>query len=311
MIPYSNDILMVIGHVNYDYILDIDKFGNLNSSTSIKDIHRYEGGTAGNVAYTAAMMGIKTELFTCGTQAFTESDYAQKLSDVGIMMRTINREVDEVPVPTCFIINDSKGRQKAYIHDDTLDVYNQIQKLNCHRLASYIHITTVPPEFALLCAHEIKYETPNKIISFCPGQNLRLYSSEQIAEMLSYVDILFVNETEFDLLGSLLDEFGDEFPKTDIWPDVLITTLGKEGCTIASGSLQVIESVHVDNAIDPTGAGDAFAGAFLSEYIKGSSLSTAARFASAVASFVVEKRGCQTNIPSYQEACKRMDDFYA
>ncbi|MEE3444001.1 MAG: carbohydrate kinase family protein, partial [Methanobrevibacter sp.] len=39
-------------------------------------------------------------------------------------------------------------------------------------------------------------------------------------------------------------------------------------------------------------------------------LEEAARFASSVSSFVVEKQGCQTNMPTYDDAYERMVEFY-
>ena len=69
--------------------------------------------------------------------------------------------------------------------------------------------------------------------------------------------------------------------------------------------------VPVSNPIDPTGCGDAFAGAFLSQALdRRMSLPTAMKFASTVASFVIEKRGCQTNIPSYSDVLERMQSHY-
>ena len=49
---------------------------------------------------------------------------------------------------------------------------------------------------------------------------------------------------------------------------------------------------------------------FLSRFINGESLEDCAKFASAVSSFVVEKQGCQTNMPTYEMAYNRMTDFY-
>ena len=49
---------------------------------------------------------------------------------------------------------------------------------------------------------------------------------------------------------------------------------------------------------------------FLSKFLNGFSLEDCAKFASSVSSFIVEARGCQTNIPSFEDATSRMKNFY-
>ena len=70
-----------------------------------------------------------------------------------------------------------------------------------------------------------------------------------------------------------------------------------------------IEAIYKP-AVDPTGAGDSYRAAFLSKFLNGYSLEECAKFASSVSSFIVEKKGCQTNIPSLVEATNRMKEFY-
>jgi len=48
-----------------------------------------------------------------------------------------------------------------------------------------------------------------------------------------------------------------------------------------------------NNLIDATGAGDSFAGAFLSQYLKGKSAQDSADFANLIASWVIEHLGAR------------------
>ncbi len=54
----------------------------------------------------------------------------------------------------------------------------------------------------------------------------------------------------------------------------------------------------IRDTVDPTGAGDSYRAGFLNAYLKGEDLETCGKFASSVASFVVEAEGCQTNVPN-------------
>ena len=54
MIEQPNYDLLAIGHLNHDYIINIDEFADLNASQNINELQTYDGGTAANVALVAA-----------------------------------------------------------------------------------------------------------------------------------------------------------------------------------------------------------------------------------------------------------------
>jgi ribokinase len=148
-----------------------------------------------------------------------------------------------------------------------------------------------------------------RLVSFDPGQDLGMYSPKKLVEVIKNCNILFGNHHE---IKRILDSL-----KVDIeglmalGPEIVLKTCGKEGSYIYSLDE---ETIFVDAvyrpAVDPTGAGDSYKAGFVSQLIKGATLEEAARFASSVSSFVVEKQGCQTNMPTYDDAYERMVEFY-
>ena len=96
----------------------------------------------------------------------------------------------------------------------------------------------------------------------------------------------------------------------DLGPEIVLKTCGEKGSIIYSDEGKIeVESIYRP-AVDPTGAGDSYKAGFVSRLIYGASLEESAKFASSVSSFVVEKQGCQTNMPSFDEAYNRMVEFY-
>jgi sugar/nucleoside kinase (ribokinase family) len=89
---------------------------------------------------------------------------------------------------------------------------------------------------------------------------------------------------------------------------MLVVTLGDRGCDVyRQGELEPFHSAAFTsgNEVDPTGAGDVFAAAFLWHLHKsGGDWKTAADWANCVASFVVEKRGVG-GVPKLAEVEKR------
>jgi len=105
---------------------------------------------------------------------------------------------------------------------------------------------------------------------------------------LSYVDVLFVNETE----AEILERDGERLAAP-----VVVKKLGGQGCEVNGEKI----AAYAVDAVDTTGAGDCFAGGFLSAWLRGSSLSDAGRFANAVGALSVSRLGSITGLLSYEE----------
>lgn len=81
----------------------------------------------------------------------------------------------------------------------------------------------------------------------------------------------------------------------------LIVTLGSKGCLwLTAETEELITGLKVD-AVDTTGAGDAFIGSFAYYYTSGMDILTALKQANYYAAQTVTKRGTQTSYPSLTE----------
>ena len=170
-----------------------------------------------------------------------------------------------------------------------------------------VHLATGDPHFN--CKTGIVAKEEERLVSFDPGQDLGMYSPKKLKEVISNVNILFGNHHEIKRIQESMNV--DINGLMDLGPEVVLMTCGSKGSIIYSpdeGKIEV-ESIYRP-AVDPTGAGDSYKAGFVSRLIYGASLEEAAKFASSVSSFVVEKQGCQTNMPTYDEAYNRMMDFY-
>jgi len=88
--------------------------------------------------------------------------------------------------------------------------------------------------------------------------------------------------------------------------EIMILTLGGEGALILHGSKIIKVPCYPVRVIDPTGAGDVFGGAFLTEFLQSRDLEWAAAIGSAMASIVVESRGFSPLLsPSIVEEARR------
>ncbi|MDB1145164.1 MAG: ribokinase [Alcaligenaceae bacterium] len=126
-------------------------------------------------------------------------------------------------------------------------------------------------------------------------------------ELLSLVDIITPNETETQILTGIevinessAKEAAHIFHQKGI--QLVLITLGKKGVFVSekNGISKLISGFAVE-AVDTTAAGDTFNGGFLSEYINGSSLEDAIRFAQGAAALSVTRKGAQASVPTREE----------
>jgi 2-dehydro-3-deoxygluconokinase len=82
---------------------------------------------------------------------------------------------------------------------------------------------------------------------------------------------------------------------------IVALTLGREGVAVADKTRRVRVPATPVVAIDTTGAGDAFDGAFLAEYLRGRDWIAAARFACVAASLSTEKLGAVPGLATREQ----------
>jgi len=123
-------------------------------------------------------------------------------------------------------------------------------------------------------------------------------------EILSCVDIIIPNETEASLITkvSLSDKEFLKKAATKLSKNVktVIITLGTKGVYCPSVSRNILPAFKVE-AVDTTGAGDAFCGALAAALAENQSLETAIRFAQADAAISVTRPGTAPALPKRQE----------
>lgn len=297
--------LLAIGHTAFDYIIQVKDFPQPNSSTAINKMKTLFGGAAANVAVVASSLGLKSSLVSAVGIDFIGSDYQEKLNDLKIDTENMI-VIDDEKTPTAFVLTDSNNDQISYFYWGAASQFKSSEPP--HRTINRVdavHLATGDPGFnrrSGLVAHEA-----GKLISFDPGQDLHMYSKNELESVIKICNILFGNHHEIKRIQETLKMDIKDLIK--FGPDIVVTTHGKDGSSIHTDKEIKIEAI-IRETVDPTGAGDSYRAGFLNAYLKGESLETCGKFASTVASFVVEAEGCQTNVPDNDMVEERMDKMW-
>lgn len=297
--------LLAIGHTAFDYIIQVGEFPQPNSSTAIKRMRTFFGGAAANVAVVASTLGLKSSLVSAVGGEFIGSDYDNKLKTLGIDTES-RIVIEDEKTPTAFVFTDSSNDQISYFYWGAAAHFEKseppkkaIQKVEA------VHLATGDPGFNRRSG-QVAHEA-GKLISFDPGQDLHMYSKEELEEVLKICDILFGNHHEIGRILKTLSMDLDDL--RNFGPEIVVTTYGKDGSLICTDKKIKVDAI-LQNTPDPTGAGDSYRAGFLNAYLRGEDLEMCGKFASSVASFIVEAEGCQTNVPDFEMVTERMNEMW-
>jgi len=301
----KNDLL-VIGHTAIDYIMTVKEFPVPNSSSPINTLEVFHGGAGANVAMVAATLGLKASIISAVGKKFLKSNYQEVMEEVNINTESmiISEEED---TPTAFgMTNKSKDQIFYFYWGAGKEFAKSKPPKSTIESCTTVHLATGDPVFNQRSS--IVAKDMDKIVSFDPGQDLNMYDGKSLREVIKNCTILFGNHHEIERIEKLLN--CDVNGLRDFGPKIIVKTSGKDGSTVYTEKEKIQVPAIYRPAVDPTGAGDSYRAGFLYNYINGEDLKNCAKFASAVSSFIVEKQGCQTNLPKYEEAINRMNEFY-
>jgi len=268
----------VFGHVNLDYIMDVEKLPAPNTSTQVGNVKRFFGGTGANVALMASSMGVRAALASFVGDDFPK-DFDDALFNAGVDTYDLVK-VKDAATPTCRILNDPEGNQICIMDQGPMLRMREFV-IAAHTIESseIIHIGTGKPGYyrkVMKAARKLE-----KRIHFDPAQELGyVYSPDEFAELLAMADMLFVNQHELKIamkyLGiknkdKMLDEVG-----------IMVVTKGKDGSEIITPSGTIsIPAIKPKRILDPTGAGDAYRAGFYAGLSRGMDLECCGRLGAA------------------------------
>ncbi len=283
-------MIWVAGHTAIDHICRVPILPTPNSSIHITDRKVLFGGGAANIAAGIARLGDECTLVSAVGGDFPGSDYDRWMDELNIKKSFFI--VPGAHTATAFLFTSDAGDQVTYFEWGASAVFP-------HREAPslpFVHLATADPDF------NTRLAGASETVSFDPGQDLHRYSARQLDAIISRTTILFANHHEVRgmcrTLGMTHSELAARVP-------IAVFTHGKEGCHICwdgGGEHVAAVPVHME---DPTGAGDSFRAGFLVAYQRGYPPVTCARVGTVTASFVVEKAGCQTNLPDWDQMEER------
>lgn len=288
----TNPNVLVVGDLGVDTMIKV-------SSLLLQEDSKYNGervaqgagGMAANVAVGLARLNATARLVAAVGDDFYASLILKALDREGVDISCLHRRPHE-PTFACIVLIAASG-EKALIRlpsdaylprsaEITQDIFVGMQHLH----------TTVGSE--TLCQHAIKMAKEYGLSVSVDLEAADIPADPKVTRnILQDLDILFINKASRQQLSEHLGL------RPIAGPRMIVTTLGQEGSMCEVGDESYNASGYAVSVKDTTGAGDAFAAAFLCHYLRFNDVANSLEFANAAAALSTCAYGAQAGLQDY------------
>ncbi len=294
--------IAVIGSNNVDLISYVDRMPDNGETLEAPDFQLGAGGKGANQAMAARRLGSEVLMVTrVGSDLFADNTI-KNFEDNGIDTKYVIRTEGTSGVAPIFVDKDSNNRiiiiKGANAKLSAADIDNAAEDIKACKL--------------IVLQLEIDIETVYYAIEFGKSHDIPVLLNPAPADPNLDMDRVkdctyFVpNETELALLTDMPVESEEEIEAAarkllDAGINDVIVTLGSRGALWVNGNdAKLYPSEKVD-AVDTTGAGDAFIGCFSHVLVQTGDIDRAITIANRYAADSVTKRGTQTSYATAEE----------
>ncbi|KAB1187957.1 MULTISPECIES: carbohydrate kinase family protein [Haloferax] len=302
------------GHVNWDVTLRVDALPEPDGEATVESRVGAGGGSAANVASGLVGLDLPTSLLgSVGDDEYGHAAIAE-LASKGVDCSHIV-SVDHGPTTVKYIVVDADGEVFVLGSPGVNEAF-EASDLSTDALveADHLHLTSQSPgTAAALARRALDAETT---VSFDPGRRI---GDRGYTEALRLVDYVFLNDRE---AATALGEAAESHPNGgkrrrhdgpggnggvvgDALDDTtLVLKHGPKGAEVRDEDERHVHPGYPVDAVDTTGAGDAFAAGFIAARLDGRSYERSLAVANACGALTAAEPGARTQL-----SWRRLDDL--
>ncbi len=262
----------------------------------VEQFARSVGGNGANTGYTLAKLGVDVSLAGAVGNDAEGEELLEILSGAGVDVSGVKSL--GLPTPTTMALVKRTG-QRAFVHRPGA---SKASLKSVPNMKGYQHFHLANP-FGVPALRTLgpkmldKARREGLTTSMDTGWDSRGEWGEVVLPCLKHVDILFVNEEEARFITG-----------AQTWQAALkllpaghvVMKRGSKGAVVDGDPVPA----YPVEAMDSTGAGDVFAGAFLASWTRGYSLAQAVDFANAAAAMSVLELGSVAGVRSFAQTLR-------
>jgi ribokinase len=286
------------GALNVDMLFKVDKIAGAEEESFIENYTEACGGSAANTTVALARLGCKV-----GFIGKVANDREGKLQ-IGCFKKEgvdISGIIEALKGKSGSVLGfvDKKGARVLYINsgvNDTIEPREVKYDYVCQ--TNFLHLSSFVGEKPFRAQKKLLGNLPSDVkVSFDPGS---VYAQKGLAAtepLIRSSYVMMLNALELELLTS-----ETEYPKgaamlIDMGVKIVAVKLGSRGCYVTNGEERKTIQPFKVQAVDTTGAGDAFNAGFLYGLINDKTLAECGHLGNFVASRSVMKMGARDGLP--------------
>jgi adenosine kinase len=288
--------ILISGSVAYDYLMSFpgdfkehilaDQLESISLSFLVDRMVKRRGGIAPNIAYTLALLGARPQVFATVGEDF--SDYRNWLEEHGVDTAYM-QVVPGTFTASFFATTDNNNAQLASFYPGAMA---HAAKMSLNEVVDRPDLVVISPnDPAAMIKNIAECKALGINYVYDPSQQIARADGETLRAGVDGALALFCNEYEFELIKKKTG-LSDEAIRQLVTFTVI--TRGPKGANIyVDGGDYFVEAFPTEKIIDPTGAGDAFRGGFLTGYRLGWDWEICGQIASLTATYCLEADGPQ------------------
>lgn len=283
--------VVVVGSANMDIVLSVDRAPAQGETVIATGTAHYPGGKGLNQLVASARAGVPTVFIgALGRDAHGDA-LAGVLADDGVDTALVRRV--GTPTGQAYIVVDGRGDNSIIVAsgaNTTVVALTGADRAAVSAASVLLLQLEIPIDTVIAAARTARAAGVAVMLNAAPARSLP-------AQLVGSLDYLIVNEFEACLIGGSDDLATASTTLAHRVPH-LVVTMGAQGSVLYEAGVEVarITAPQV-TAVDTTGAGDTFCGAFAAAIAEGSDIVAAARFATAAAALSVQALGAVPSIP--------------
>ncbi len=284
--------ILVLGAAAMDTVVHVNAFPKTDDIVYPNEVLRVPGGSAANVAVALARLG--TDVSFLGTigadadgQAIAQAFHTERVDTTHLI------RIPDGRTAGAFIAVNSKGERVMYsLGGDA--VYTDISQLTgIDFTADALYIAEAFSDIGVSAAKRVR-ECGGKVF-FAPGGVMCSYGLEELRPLIACSDAMFVSLAELSALTGQRETAAGSAKLLAAGTTAVIITQGSRGASMHTQDGSLFVEANAAKAVDTTGAGDAFAGAYLFSELRGDEPFKRLAFANRCATFAVTRLGARTS----------------
>ena len=284
--------IAMVGSANMDIVFSVDRIPQPGETLLADSTAKYPGGKGLNQAVAAARAGAATTFVGALGTDDSGDELAATMADAGIDSSLVRRST--APSGQAFIVVADNAENTIIVASGANGGVTGLTDAEHGAIASasvLLMQLELPIEVVIEAAQLAHESGTTVMLNAAPARELP-------ASLVDALDYLIVNQHEACLIGGT-DDLAETSRRLASRVNRLIVTLGADGSVLYDGGIEVAR-VPARNvtAIDTTGAGDTYCGAFAAAIEEGQEFAQAAKFATAAAALSVQALGAVPSIPA-------------